>query len=239
MIKKLIGSLCLAGGMALSVHGDTIIEPFGMLSENFIGGKSWGFHEGKAVGLSDVRGVKGSDDRAGQLGHFYTYSFTPGITPDNFQPAAGTDYGNGTEFANGLTQSGLPDRGTGLYQVFATWYKALDGDSNQVITGGLTNYTINGENGSEISVSVNQNDTIGSPGNDRWLLLGTVELKAGETYILTQTPTSPAEGYDGSSMKSSGVMFAPIPEPSTYAVIFGGLALVGAFVYRRRIGAKK
>lgn len=30
-----------------------------------------------------------------------------------------------------------------------------------------------------------------------------------------------------------------IPEPSTYATIFGGLALVGAFVYRRRLNAKK
>jgi hypothetical protein len=30
-----------------------------------------------------------------------------------------------------------------------------------------------------------------------------------------------------------------IPEPSTYAAIFGGLALLGAFVYRRRLSAKK
>lgn len=30
-----------------------------------------------------------------------------------------------------------------------------------------------------------------------------------------------------------------IPEPSTYAAVFGGLALLGAFVYRRRLSVKK
>ncbi len=35
------------------------------------------------------------------------------------------------------------------------------------------------------------------------------------------------------------VSFTAIPEPSTYAAIFGGLALLGAFVYRRRLSVKK
>lgn len=41
-----------------------------------------------------------------------------------------------------------------------------------------------------------------------------------------------ATSYDSLTLET-------IPEPSTYAAIFGGLALLGAFVYRRRLSAKK
>jgi hypothetical protein len=43
----------------------------------------------------------------------------------------------------------------------------------------------------------------------------------------------------GNAIGYSYVNLEVIPEPSTYAAIFGGLALLGAFVYRRRLNAKK
>lgn len=51
-------------------------------------------------------------------------------------------------------------------------------------------------------------------------------------------------GPSGTSSSGGGfnidnINLEVIPEPSTYAAIFGGLALVGAFVYRRRLNAKK
>lgn len=36
------------------------------------------------------------------------------------------------------------------------------------------------------------------------------------------------------SFDNISVAISAVPEPSTYAAIFGGLALVGAVVYRRR-----
>lgn len=43
----------------------------------------------------------------------------------------------------------------------------------------------------------------------------------------------------GSTVNYDNINLSQIPEPSTYAAIFGGLALLGAFVYRRRSSVKK
>lgn len=51
------------------------------------------------------------------------------------------------------------------------------------------------------------------------------------------TPTNEWIGAPFAS--DTGAWVNTIPEPSTYAAIFGGLALLGAFVYRRRLRAKK
>lgn len=63
-------------------------------------------------------------------------------------------------------------------------------------------------------------------------LAGSVANVANQDYnllVLGSNLTSSAAG--GASFDNVSV----IPEPSTYAAIFGGLALVGAFVYRRRV----
>src|SRR5690606_29533120 len=50
-------------------------------------------------------------------------------------------------------------------------------------------------------------------------------------------PAGAATG--GSAIGYANIRLEVIPEPSTYAAIFGGLALLGAFVYRRRTRATK
>lgn len=49
----------------------------------------------------------------------------------------------------------------------------------------------------------------------------------------------PTNEWMGSPFGTTTEAWVNIPEPSTYALIFGGLALLGAFVYRRRATAKK
>jgi hypothetical protein len=51
-----------------------------------------------------------------------------------------------------------------------------------------------------------------------------------------QTVSDWGDLYDSGTLLSS---YTLIPEPGTYAAIFGGLALLSAFVYRRRLNAKK
>ena len=46
-----------------------------------------------------------------------------------------------------------------------------------------------------------------------------------------------SNGVNGSTVDSLTVVAGAIPEPSTYAAIFGGVALIGAAVYRRRRSA--
>lgn len=46
-------------------------------------------------------------------------------------------------------------------------------------------------------------------------------------------------GPDGGHSRVDNIRLEVIPEPSTYAAVFGGLALVRTLVYRRRVGAKK
>ncbi|HLS29148.1 MAG TPA: PEP-CTERM sorting domain-containing protein [Opitutales bacterium] len=49
----------------------------------------------------------------------------------------------------------------------------------------------------------------------------------------------PSGVWNGDFAMIDSLTYSVIPEPSTYAAIFGGLALAGAFIYRRRMGAEK
>lgn len=216
MIKKSLITICLAAGIALSTHADTIIEPFGLLSSNFnsFAGAPYEGEVGTAPGLSGVASAYGNQDTVND--NRYEYSFTPGVggDADNY-------------VGNGITQATLPDGGTGTYNVYVTW------TASPATSGGFAYYAITHDSGTA-SAAFNQNLF----GTNEWRLVGIVELTAGTTYTLTQVPGfNPASNQY--STKSAGVMFEPIPEPGTYAAIFGGLALAGALVYRRRIGAKK
>ena len=222
----------LAGGIALTAHGNVIIEPFGLLKDNFSGTPRAGDSpKGTAPGLSGVAHGFGSTTSD----HDYKFSFTPGVDLDNYLPAPGTDYGNG-DLASGLSQLDLSDGGTGTYRVYATWVPTSN------VSGGLTTYTISND-ADPLTFSIDQNGSAYSdpvvdsaaPGANKWVFLGTVELTAGNTYSVVQSPTE----NTWVSHRTAGIMFEPIPEPSTYAAIFGGIALLGAFIYRRRIGSKK
>lgn len=78
-------------------------------------------------------------------------------------------------------------------------------------------------------------------------LNNSASFNIGHTDAAPTSDTSPP-GYLDDARVYSGVLSAAqldsarlenIPEPSTYAAIFGGLALLGAFVYRRRLNTGK
>ncbi len=73
-------------------------------------------------------------------------------------------------------------------------------------------------------------------------LATSVEFMVGSTGASAGAASPPAwyddiRVYSGvlNQAQLEDVRLAAIPEPSTYAAIFGGLALLGAFVYRRRV----
>lgn len=229
-------------GLAVATHAATIIEPHesGALYENFenvSGGGSLATTAmssavGRSAGLTHSLLGEGAD---AQLWHFY---FTPGSTPTNFTPEAGTALTNATHgagyVASGLSQSDLPDGGTGEYRVFATWawsdlpnnlttFSVLDGDG---VT--LSSITLDQRPGSDWFGAGNGE---GNAYINGWGLLGTVMMQAGETYTLAVSSDASGSGY---SQFITGVMFEPIPEPSTYAAIFGGLVLLAAGLQRYR-----
>ncbi|WP_438481313.1 PEP-CTERM sorting domain-containing protein [Oleiharenicola lentus] len=69
--------------------------------------------------------------------------------------------------------------------------------------------------------------------------LGGTDMTAVTQFLLRGAAGSPAGAFDELRVGTTWASVTPaaaaaIPEPSTYAAIFGGLALVGAVVYRRR-----
>jgi len=70
--------------------------------------------------------------------------------------------------------------------------------------------------------------------SNEWVALGTFAFTGavGEEIRIWNNGRA-GESVSG-NIQYDSVQLTAIPEPSTYAAIFGGLALVGAFVYRRR-----
>src|SRR5690625_4046140 len=152
-------------------------------------------------------------------------STAPGLTPgigSRFNSAAGFTWdppGVGGSFSVSPT---LPTAG-GIYDIYVT----VTGESGPLDV--ITDVSVTGGSGlpsttDAFTVSLSQ---LG----DRWNFVGTLILDAG-----VDTPTIQfTENMHDNRLYADGVAFVQvIPEPSTYAAIFGGLALVGAFVYRRR-----
>lgn len=87
------------------------------------------------------------------------------------------------------------------------------------------------------AIAVDQNSVNGfvDPANEQtfaggeWVLVGTADLLADETYTLFQETSS----NTFVSMRASGVLFdlTPIPEPGTLAMF--GVAVAGLFAVRR------
>ncbi len=173
---------------------------------------------GTAPGLA---GINSSIYGGTAVPHIYQFSYTPGVDSDNTVFTPGQLLGDNYEVPNYAT--GLAGGGDGLYNVYATWIVSAN------VSGGGTTFTVTSD-GSPITVAdIDQNTgQSGSPGgNEGWFYLGTVELTAGNTYTVQMAPASDTFV----SMRSAGVMWEPIPEPSTLALLVGGL---GLFVAARR-----
>ncbi|MEM9753948.1 MAG: PEP-CTERM sorting domain-containing protein [Planctomycetota bacterium] len=187
-----------------------------------------------AVGITSGVSIFGGNGSAEP--DTYLYSYTPGTDADNRVIAAGTALND-----DGDVVSGLAGGGSGLYRVYATWPQAAN------MSGGITTYTISDGSSDLASVQVIQNEDItatplvaasipvpagdkGLDGNQKggeWEFLFEVALIAGETYTVSQVTTE--NGFV--SMRSSGVLFNAVPEPTTAAL--GVAALLGVGLRRR------
>lgn len=177
------------------------------------------------VGLTGADSIFGGDGSA--QADTYTYRYTPGVDGDNTVLASGTPLNDDGDFATGLVAGG-----SGTYNVYAAW------PITNNVSGGLTNFRLEDSMGASLfTTAVNQNSVNGfvDPANGQtfaggeWVLVGTADLLADETYTLFQETSN----NTFVSMRASGVLFdqTTVPEPGTLAL--GGLAAAGMLVFRR------
>jgi len=138
-------------------------------------------------------------------------------------------YGNG-HYSTGASHAST--NGTGLYNIYITSPDILLGGLAEI---GATTISITND-GPTFEQTVLEVDLL-NLWQDKWTLLATVPMTSGNTYTVT-TSTGGLTGLVAGQV-IGGIMFEPIPEPSTYAAIFGGLVLVGAFVHRSRSRAHR
>lgn len=166
---------------------------------------------------SSAFGMTGGDSIYGGNGSespdTYMYAYDPGVDGDNLLIPAGTDLGGGI-LASGKT-AGSPD----IYSVFATWPFTSN------VSGGLTTFTATTD-GDDFVISLDQNADGAGSGHE-WIKLGEIAWSSGG---ITLTQESEANTFV--SMRSAGVMFEPVPEPSTFAL--GALGLLTLAARRRK-----
>ena len=176
---------------------------------------------GLTPGIGHIYGGSVSPD-------IYQFSYTPGVDADN------TVFGYGQLLGDNFT---VPNYATGQtggrsywYNVYATWVASANIGTPTSVAN--CDFYVSSAYGTVHPPTVNQNTGFtGSPGgNAGWFLLGTVWLNAGTTYTVVMDPI--VDNFV--SMRSAGVMWELVPEPSTSALaIGGGLVLLGG-VFRRR-----
>ena len=176
---------------------------------------------GTAPGLS---GINQSIFGGSVSPDIYRFSYTPGVDADNTVFTPGQHLGGNYAIEN--LASGVTGGGSGQYNVYATWIPSTG------ITGYGTTFEVSSDGPLIVSPLIDQNTGgTGNPGgNAGWFHLGTVSLTAGNTYTVDMYPAA----YTYVSMRSAGIMWEVIPEPSTMALcIAGGLVLLGCISRRR------
>jgi len=213
--------------IAAGAHAAFIVEAHssgwanGNFSVNWTGTPS-ASTKSTAFGLKATNSVFGG--AAGNPGELpldkYTYAYTPGTDVDNVTVPAGTDLGNG------VLASGMTGGGTGLYNVYITWPSTVNvsalcdivvtNDGADVVVSGVD---MDGTGGTEWDGAA---DSVLSDGMNVWKLLGQVHLTAGQTYTVSQVTR-----YNSYvSMRSHGVLFEAVPEPTSLVLLgLGGLLL--------------
>lgn len=195
----------IAGGKAFANYA--YLPAGGAASVTALGGTA----PGLSGIVSSIYGGNGATDT-------YRFSYTPGPNVDNTLFTPGLLLGDNYAVPNYAT--GLTGGSSGRYNVYATWVVSAN------VSGGGTTFKVSSDGPLITSPLINQNTGMsGTPGgNAGWFLLGTVDLTAGTTYTVDMTPVSSTFV----SMRSAGVMWELIPEPSTLALsIAGGLVLLG------------
>jgi hypothetical protein len=173
---------------------------------------------GTALGLTGGDSIFGGNSPTVDQ---YIYSYTPGADADNHAFTAGLALGNGS------IASGLTGGGSGLYNVYACWPNTANISDNGATP---TSYTATSD-GPDVVTGINQDeDTNGAIVGGPWVLIGTVQLTAGQTYQVIQT----APNTLFTSMRSAGVMWEAVPEPSGISML---LLSVTALLRRQRTTA--
>lgn len=162
-----------------------------------------------AFGMSGGDSIFGGDGAAFDT---YVYTYSPLVDGSNLVIPPGTPL-TGSQAASGVTAGS-----DGTYRVFATW------PATQGVSGGLTHYSLTA-NGSEVlNTSIDQNGRDGD-----WVLIGTVDIEAAKTYVLTQQSSTATF----ISMRAAGVLFEPVPEPRACGLSLMGVAIVSSRRRRR------
>jgi hypothetical protein len=172
--------------------------------------------DGTFFTLNHVFGGNGTTDE-------YTFTYSPAANGNNTTFAAGTIF-NSLGAAPDLVSSGLTGGTAGIYNVYRI------APANPGISGGNTTYQLSVNGDLKVSQSIDQNAANLATGENigRWELLGSVNL-LNNTDTVTVTMTPDASTYV--SMRASGIMFEPIPEPSVVAML--GIGFILLWVRRR------
>jgi len=214
-VTTLFGIQTAQAGYLLEIDTDGLDDGVLTFNPNFsFGGDTTTASQSAA---STAFGMTGGDSIFGGDGSalFDTYAFTydPGVDGDNLLIPGGTDLGGGN-LASGKT-AGAPD----TYAVFATWPFTSN------VSGGLTTFTATTA-GDNFVLALDQNAGGVGSGHD-WIKLGEITWSAGP---ITLTQEAGANSFV--SMRSAGILFEPIPEPTAFALGALGLLTLAA---RRRI----
>jgi len=159
----------------------------------------------------------------------YVVSYTPGTDNDNYSLAAGALLGSSTGFGT-ETSSGLTGGVSGSYKVYITVPSSgnVTSTSTATATGDfMSTVVVSGLNLNDGGTGVDLDPGPAFVGGavNAWYLLGTVDLTAGNTYTMTLESTG---GNTFVSQRLAGVMWEPVPEPSSAALLgLGTFVLIG------------
>ena len=149
----------------------------------------------------------------------YVYRYDPSSDADNLVTTGvelGVDLAGNPVFGTGLTGGAA-----GPYRVYAAWPETDN------VSGGDTSYLVeSGANQFTAVLDQNAANDLDEDGADVWVLLGTIDYDGSSGIIVTQTPDSSTFV----SMRASAVLFEPVPEPTTAALLAG---LGGVLLTRR------
>jgi len=222
--SRLVAAAAL-GAVGLWASGTTaeaafIVEPNGKASANFNNGTA--ASESPTAGSGTLSAPGLTEGAASVFGGTpYTYTYTPGTDGDN------TVFANGQPLnsAAGLSSTGLAGGVTGTYNI----YHVFPQSSNTSGQPTIYEIDVNGDVVATDSQDQNVADLATGTGIGLWRLIGQATVDE-LTDTITVTITTETPGFVGA--RTAGVLFEPVPEPTTAAMLgLGGLA---ALVRRRR-----